>query len=364
MINRNNYSAIEDYLDYQADVLQRDKETIDRKRLLLRHLIRWADDAPITQANKITPVYPRYLATAKRADRGDVPLSAVGVNKCCREARAFFKWARQNKREYRDISEAWIETVYPPRMATEPRKEHQFVTPEMIRAIIALPVPAGDIGLERDKAAAAFLFLSGCRASAFCTLTIERVSIDERTVEQYPTLGVKTKNRKSGKTSLLCIPDILMAASEWDSFVRARLPVTAPWYPVIDISMGEQRLTDSMPGESRGGNLSKRIKRLFKMAGLPPMSAHKFRHGHAVFGMKASKDLSDLKAVSQNLMHSSIGITDSIYAVLGDKDLQERIGNLGEAIEQHGKDGGHNPGTYSQEEIDAAVALLKKLKSV
>ena len=38
-------------------------------------------------------------------------------------------------------------------------------------------VAPDDIATRRDKASAAFLFLSGARATAFCTLTLECVNI-------------------------------------------------------------------------------------------------------------------------------------------------------------------------------------------
>ena len=46
--------------------------------------------------------------------------------------------------------------------------------------------------------------------------------------------------------------------------------------------------------------------------------------------MKWCGDVADLKAVSQNLMHSSLQVTDSIYSVLATEDVQERITRLGE----------------------------------
>ena len=104
----------------------------------------------------------------------------------------------------------------------------------------------------------------------------------------------------------------------------------APWYPVIHISLGQQKLTDTSPGQFRGHMLRDNLNKLFEKAGLEPMSPHEFRHGHAVYGLKAAKDVSDLKAVSMNLMHSTIGITDQIYAVPTDRDMQERIAKLGQ----------------------------------
>ena len=158
------------------------------------------------------------------------------------------------------------------------------------------------------------------------------MNIAERTVKQYPTMGVKTKNRKAGLTRLLEIPDLLQVVEDWDRFVRTQLPPTAPWYPIIDMAFGVQTMTADQPGRYRQVRLTANIKMLFEKVGLPPMSAHKFRHGHAVYGLKQAREVSDLKAISMNLMHSSIGITDSIYAVLSDKDMQERIARLGQAV--------------------------------
>ncbi|MBT7988631.1 MAG: hypothetical protein HN769_01975 [Anaerolineae bacterium] len=58
---------------------------------------------------------------------------------------------------------------------------------------------------------------------------------------------------------------------------------------------------------------------------------HKFRHGFAVYALKLAKDIAALKAVSQNLMHSSISITDGVYGVLSDQDTKEQIASLGQA---------------------------------
>ena len=337
MINRGNFHLVKEYLQYHTEVLLRDPETINRKRLWLRHLLRWADEHLLSEAPHIRPVFPRYLATGKRADKSASPLTAIGVERGCQEARAFFNWARVTyPRQYPAITPAWIGTLQPPIMPADPPREHQAVTVEMVRSLIAVKVEPGDWMTRRDQAAAAFLFLSGARASAFCTLTLDCVNIVERTVKQFPTLGVRTKNRKSAVTRLLEIPDLLEIVAEWDTFIRQHLPVTAPWYPVIDISLGEQRLTARQPGRFRSNSLGKSIRRLFQRAGLPPMSPHKFRHGHAVYGLKAAKEISDLKAVSMNLMHETIGITDSIYAILSSQDMQERIARLGQVTSVEG----------------------------
>ncbi len=80
--------------------------------------------------------------------------------------------------------------------------------------------------------------------------------------------------------------------------------------------------------------------------GLPYHSPHKFRHGHAVYASKNAKDVPALKAVSQNLMHKNLSVTDGVYGVLSDLDAREQIAALGKQVE-------------SKEEI--FIDLLKKL---
>lgn len=68
--------------------------------------------------------------------------------------------------------------------------------------------------------------------------------------------------------------------------------------------------------------------------GLTYHSPHKFRHGHAVYALKNAKDISALKAVSQNLMHSTLAVTDGIYAVLSELDVKKQIPALGKDLEK------------------------------
>ena len=41
------------------------------------------------------------------------------------------------------------------------------------------------------------------------------------------------------------------------------------------------------------------------------------------------KDIAALKAISQNLMHSNLSITDGVYAILSDLDVKNQIQSLG-----------------------------------
>lgn len=48
-----------------------------------------------------------------------------------------------------------------------------------------------------------------------------------------------------------------------------------------------------------------------------------------MYALKNAKDVSALKAVSQNLMHQNLTITDGIYGILSETDVKEQIMGLG-----------------------------------
>jgi integrase len=127
---------------------------------------------------------------------------------------------------------------------------------------------------------------------------------------------------------LLDIPELLTIVKEWDTFIRSQLLPTAMWYTPIISQWGEQTLSPDAPGTNRNLAVSKRMRKLFDCADLPYKSPHKFRHGHAVYALQHAKTMADYKAVSMNLMHEDIRVTDRIYAPLAGNDVQQRIAGL------------------------------------
>ena len=207
--------------------------------------------------------------------------------------------------------------------------EHEYVSLEQVIQLATFPIEESDLALKRDQAAAAMLFLSGMRGGAFTTLPISAIDIPNQTVNQWPEMGVKTKNGKRATTYLLPIPELLAVVEEWDYIVRPVLSSTAPWYAPIDSQWGEQSLSTNCPGKNRNQALNKRLRILFDAAGLEYMSAHKFRHGHAVYGLQHAQTMADYKAVSMNLMHEDIKVTDQIYAPILSEEVKHRISALG-----------------------------------
>lgn len=327
MIRRSNYLLVRRYLQDLGEVYQLSSSSLGRYRFYLRHLLLWAGETPFQQAAKLRPTFPSYVSNLP-GRQGDTPLAPVTQKKIIEAGKRFFIWAKQNHhKEFGSLCTVWLESLRPPRVR-ESSDEHEYVSLDEVLRLVVIPHEDDDLALLRDKAAAAMLFLSGARASAFTTLPISAVDLLDRTLRQWPELGVATKTGKRATTYLLPIPELLAVAQTWDQVVRPKLPATAPWYAPISARWGSQSLEVSEPGKNRHQALDKRLRRLFDLAGQPYKSAHKFRHGHAVYGLLKAQTMADYKAVSMNLMHHDIKITDSIYAPILSEEVKERIAGL------------------------------------
>jgi integrase len=325
MINRGNWKLTKVYLQYRVEVDQIGRGSASLEKRWLHHLLEWADDKSFREAESIRPSFPVYLLSARR-DGKEGQLSPEYVRKVVGSARRFFKWLAVHRRGYKSGSAAWLETLRVPKMTVEPG-EHEAVTLGEVRAIAVAPVRKARE--RRIRAAAVFLFLSGVRVGAFVTLPLMAVDLDRRTVKQWPKLDVRTKFGKHATTHLLDIPDLLAVVREWDEEVRAVLPERGLWF--AHLSQDGDRIDPVVreAGVYRRTRARKDLKDWLDRVGLPYHSPHKFRHGHAVYALKHCKDVADLKAVSQNLMHAHLSITDGIYGILSDDDVGDRIASLG-----------------------------------
>jgi integrase len=327
VIRRSNYLLVRRYLQDLGEVYQLSISSLGRYRFYLRHLLHWTGESPFQQASKLRPTFPSYVSSLPGRN-GETPLALVTQKKIIELGKRFFTWGKQNyPKEFGSLTTAWLESMRSPR-TRETNDEHEYVSLEEVLQLIAISHGEEDLAQLRDKAGAAMLFLSGARASAFTTLPISAVDLPARTLRQWPELGVATKNGKRATTYLLPIPELLSVAQSWDDVVRSHLPSTAPWYAPISSCWGSQSLEESEPGKNRHQALDKRLRKLFTLADSPYKSAHKFRHGHAVYGLLKAQTMADYKAVSMNLMHNDIKITDSIYAPILSEEVKERIAKL------------------------------------
>lgn len=325
MIDKKNWKLTKQYLDYRLRVDQITKGSLLKEQTHLRYLLQWADNRSFRDAPNIRPTFPEYMHS-NRLDGEQGKLSGVYVKKTLATARVFFTWLSDNEMGYKRIKQAWIRTLKIKRLLDAP-KTREAVSLDEILAIAAQD--ARSLFERRARAAAVFLFLSGMRIGAFVSLPIQAVDIHNRKVIQFPNLGVRTKNKKFGITYLLDIPELLKVVQEWDDEIRAVLPLNGLWFAPLSPETGEIDPAVVSIGEHRSTLARRNIRDWIKSKGLPYHSPHKFRHGHIQYGLSNSETIADYKAVSMNVMHSSMEITDAFYSNLKDGEIQNRISSLG-----------------------------------
>ena len=327
MINYDNYNLTRLYLEHLTQLRRLHESSVGRYRSHLSHLLVWADETSLGELAKKLPTFEQYLKTARRDDKKST-LARETVERIVATSQRFLLWAKAaHRREMRCLDLAWINAMRPPRI--EDRiAVHEFVTLDEVKQLIMLPNPKNDWIFRRNQAAAAMLFLSGARDGAFCSLSFQCVNIADRSIKQLPELGVHTKNGKGAITFLLDLPELLDVVTEWDAYARTKLPPSAAWFTPTSGSWGHRSFSAEPPGANRNIGFARQIRHLFARADLPYKRPHAFRHGHAVFGLNRAKTPADFKAVSQNLMHENMKVTEEIYAKLANDDIKRRIAGL------------------------------------
>lgn len=366
MINRDNYLRIQAHLRYLRDVEQIEAQSVSRYKVYLDHLLIWADECQFAEAHQIELTLPSYLANYKKGRDGS-SLAPSTVKKIIAVSKRALAWMKQeDPTGFRKLPARWISALNPPKLKPQV-EEHQFISLEHVQRLVEVQVKDGDLATMRDQAAAALLFLSGMRPGAFCSLTLACVDLPNRMLKQWPQLGVATKNGKHATTYLLALPSLIDCVTRWDQVIRARLPSTAPWYTPVTSQWGAQWLSDAAPGKTRKTALAKQMRKLFAKAGVPYLSPHKFRHGHAVYALQHAKTMADYKAISMNLMHSDISITDGIYAPFATDEVRARMTHLLDASSSGSSGAGvtldPDGDVNDADLIRQIAALIKRVKS-
>lgn len=325
MINRDNWKLTKAYIRYRVDVDRIGEASAAVERTYLRHLLEWADDVPFVRVKTIRPSLPEYVLSLDHGREGG-RFSGVHAGKILSGARRFFEWAVSQYPEYRLLKGGWIATIKAKRLEELPKKVSS-VSLDEIREIAVAPVV--NIVEERIRAAAVFWFLSGIRIGAFVSLPIKAVDLSKRVVRQYPSLGVRTKNGKYGTTTLLDIPDLLRVVGGWDSKVHAVLGDAGYWFAPLSPDTGEFALDRSTVGKHRETLARRNLEDWLAKVGLPYRMPHAFRHGHIHYGLEHAETMADFKAVSLNVMHSNIQITDAVYSRLSAEEIHTRVERLG-----------------------------------
>lgn len=287
----------------------------------IRYILDWADSSSFEKVPSIVPTFPEFIQKAHLDVKKD-HLSPVHIKKILATARRFFSWLYENDYEYRTLKPSWVAKIRNKRLSEIPQNK-EYVTIEEVIKIAHAPVES--LLEQRIRASTVFLFLSGMRIGAFVSLPIKAVDIKNRYVYQYTSLGVRTKNGKNAKTILYKIPELIKVVEDWDNLVRNILPDCGYWFAPFSPDTGEIDTSRKEVGLTRSNLFRKNLKAWLEKVGLTYHSPHKFRHGHVHYGQAHSKTQEDYKAISQNVMHSSTGITDQFYSNMDDDMKKSRI---------------------------------------
>lgn len=326
MINKQNWRMTKKYLDYRLHVDQVSFPSVGKEKTHLRYLLEWAQNASFSQVLTLRPTFPEHLLIS-RLDGQEGQLSAVYIKKALSTARMFFIWLSDNQAGYKHIKQAWIKTLRVKRLNDVP-KNKDVVSLEEILAIAKASALTREE--RRARASLVFLYLSGMRIGAFVTLSMRLVDFQNRSVKQYPSLGVHTKNNKHADTYLLDIPELLLVVQQWMDEVLSEVSFGVFFFSIL--SSDAVISYEPVIGKHRVNLARRSFKKWLDRVGLPYHSPHKFRHGHIHYGLLRSKNVADFKAVSMNVMHSTIEITDQFYSVLQDDEVKNRISALGDPV--------------------------------
>jgi site-specific recombinase XerD len=328
-----NEQDVQGFLEYCDVTKQNCRETVALRKNQLRYLQNWAEANLLSESPKMKISFPTYLSNLRTEASSSRLLCNTSIHATLNACRMFFTWAKEEHTErYGNIPSTWIDSLRLPRHLknSELVREHEYYSFEDMIKIAAFK--PSSLMERRGQAAMVFMYLTGMRVGAFLTLPIECVNMSQLKVFQVPAMGVSTKFQKAALTTFLNIPELLKVAREWDEDVRKLYPAYQTWFAPIRTKRGkygEFYYPDTKASPYRSKELRREMIRICEKAGVTFLSAHKLRHGHAVYGIKHAQNIKELKAISQNMMHSSITITDSIYGNLTGDDFTETISGIG-----------------------------------
>lgn len=324
MINRQNWLDLRDYLRHLEKHLGRNPKTVLKVRTSMRHVLEWAGPIPFGRANQLEPVLPAYLTTARNDGRA-VALSFSTVYKILTITRRFYAYATMMWSSRYKLPPGWLDTLVPHGKPEPSLDDHRFYTLDEVRAIAA--VSTATLREERGKVGACMLFLSGMRPDALASIPLQCVDLPNRRLLQIPSMGIRTKNGKAAITYLLDIADLFAVVQAWQQKVQHMAP-TSLWYANLSRD-GTRILEASHAFENRAKAIAQDIRLICDLAGVEYKSPHKLRHGHIVHARSLARNMEEVKAISQNVMHANSIITDQVYSALKTNQVQNVILNLG-----------------------------------
>ncbi|RKX17454.1 MAG: site-specific integrase [Candidatus Zixiibacteriota bacterium] len=217
-------------------------------------------------------------------------------------------------------------------LSTRPKK---YPSKEQVKELVSSISINNDID-RRDQALIAFMFLTGIRYHALCSLSLGCIDLEKLVVNQDPRLGVHTKGGKVITTLILRFDEELVEIlKEWINYLIKKLKFgpSDPLFPKTQVSQADEGYSFEANGISQGfWSNSNSIRNILKLrttnAGLPYFNPHSFRHAACQLALKLCRTPEELKALSQNFGHESVTTTLKSYGTLDDSRVSDVINNI------------------------------------
>jgi integrase len=247
------------------------------------HFDRWRIEKQLDDVIPSTAIFEEYLGFQRAKG-----LRPATVNAHYRALAAIINFAIQRNMHPR--TENPMELMRPPRI---PRERPPHVTPRDMKALLAACYTADWLD-HRDQLILCLLFYSGLRLGEVCGLAVSDLDLSR--------MEVFVRRGKGAK------PRTVPMAQE------VRQPLLDYLYTRPSVSE-HLLLSSTAQGESRGAftgeGVRMMLRRRCQQAGIDSLSAHKFRHGFALWLRNNGADLSDIAAA---MGHTTTQVTQLYYA--------------------------------------------------
>ncbi|HRQ23284.1 MAG TPA: hypothetical protein PLF42_07635, partial [Anaerolineales bacterium] len=91
-------------------------------------------------------------------------------------------------------------------------------------------------------------------------------------------------------------------------------------------------------------------------------SPHKYRHGYAIYGLQHCQTMAQYHALSRNLMHANIAITDERYVHLEEMERGKLLGQISSGqVHQQNDDLQERLATLDKDDLHRAITVAAGL---
>jgi len=307
---------VDAYLAHRKRNDRLDPKSLRLERTISVHYLTWCGEVNFSKAPSLDPGFVEYVEQQDYSENYKAKLVS--------SAKRFFEWLVAENKGFRGITLVWLRT-FRYKIVRDEFDDKLTVAEEEAFQIARLP--AKTLIEKRIRAGACFLYLSGMRVSAFTSMPIKAVDLEKLEIRQSPSLGMLTKNRKSATTYLLELEEIMRVVREWDAFVRTLLSGEEYWFAPLSPITGEIDSTPRKANENRSTLFRKNLRAWLEKNHVTAHSPHNFRRGHTNFLFDRAKDIADIDAARENLMHESLTTTE-MYARKRRNQIKSRIQNM------------------------------------